>query len=374
MKLFPAVAGAVVLALGTAPAQAQQLSRTELTEALKKRDVVIAALEARVAALEAEMAAKAEQVLPPAVATPPLVSVTTATAPATPATAQADDEANLEALSQILLQRGGLVLPPWRYEVIESAAYSNRIVQGLALVQTPEGIPTVADQRLREDQFRASLALRLGLPLSSQIEVFLPYNWIRRSRALGDGSSAVNKGYGIGDLEVALSHQFLREKDGLPALIGGVSWRIPTGEDPFKARLATIATGSGTHQLRGRLTAVKSIDPVVFFGTMSYAHEFATTQNFGRVQTGDAYGLQLGMALALNPDTSMTFGLNQEWRARTKLDKEAVPGTDTVASSLLLGIGQVLTDNLLLDVSFGIGLTRDSPDYIFQITLPLRGR
>ena len=61
-----------------------------------------------------------------------------------PASSGEEDDARLEALSQSLLQRGGLVLSPWKFEVIPSVAYSNRIVQGLALVQTPEGTSTIS--------------------------------------------------------------------------------------------------------------------------------------------------------------------------------------------------------------------------------------
>jgi hypothetical protein len=122
------------------------------------------------------------------------------------------------------------------------------------------------------------------------------------------------------------------------------------------------------------MTALKTSDPLVFFGTLSYAHDLPSVESFGKVQTGDALGLQLGMALSLNPDTSMTFGLSQEFRRRTRLDGEALPGTDTLASTFLIGLGRVISPRLLLDVNLGIGLTRDAPDYVFQLSLPFRFR
>lgn len=211
------------------------------------------------------------------------------------------------------------------------------MVRGLALAETPEGIPTVADQRLREDRLSGTMAARVGLPWSSQIEVQVPYAWRRISRSLGNGVHAVNHGTGIGDVELALSHQFFREKDWRPALIGGVSWQFATGQDPFRARVPSVAAGSGMDELRVRLTAIKSSDPLVFFVTLAYAHDLPADESFGKVRAGDAIEVDLGTVLALNPDTSMTFGLAQVFRGRTRVDGVPLPGTDTVASTLDLG-------------------------------------
>lgn len=372
-----------ILAIGAAslcavPAHTQPLTRKELAEALKLRDEVIAALQARVAKLEQERTEQTGQTQASSIVAAdqvkPVTGAMGAAATVASSSAPTDDDVALQSLSRTLVERGSLILSPWQMEIIPSFAYSNRVVQGLALVQTPEGIPTVADQRLREDQVRGTMALRLGLPLASQIEVRVPYSWLRTSRALGDGTSAVNSGSGIGDVEVALSHQLFREKGWRPALVGGVSWRFSTGRDPFRIRVASVATGSGTDEFRGRLTALKSSDPIVFFATLSYAHDLRAHESFGTVQNGDAIGLDLGAALALNPDTSLTFGLSQEFQKSTRVDVNSLPGTDKINSSLELGFAQVVSPRLLLDLSLGVGLTRDAPDYVFQVALPFRFR
>ncbi len=377
MKLLTPILAIGAASLCAVPAHAQPLTRKELTEALKQRDEVIAALQARVAKLEQERAGHAGQTQASPVAADqanPVTSATGAAGTVVPSTTSAEDDVALQSLSRSLVERGGLILSPWQIEIIPSFAYSNRVVQGLALVQTPEGIPTVADQRLREDQIRGSMALRLGLPLANQVEVRVPYSWLRTSRALGDGTSAVNSGSGIGDVEVALSHQFFREKGWRPTLVGELSWRFATGRDPFRIRVASVATGSGADELRGRLTALKSSDPIVFFATLSYAHDLRAHESFGTVQNGDSIGLDLGAALALNPDTSMTFGLSQEFQKSTRVDGSSLPGTDRINSSLELGFAEVISPRLLLDLSLGVGLTHDAPDYVFQVALPFRFR
>ncbi|MDB5465292.1 MAG: hypothetical protein JWQ46_54, partial [Phenylobacterium sp.] len=184
----------------------------------------------------------------------------------------------------------------------------------------------------------------------------------------------VNEGSGLGDVELALSHQFLRESGWRPDLVGGVSWRFATGRDPFSARLAAVTPGSGVEEFGARVTAVKSSDPMVFFATLSYAHDLAAHEAGGVVQPGDAMGLALGGVLAVSPGTSLTVGLAQDFRARTQIDGVGAPGSDTTAASLQLGLDRVLAPNILLDVTLGVGLTRDAPDYALQVSLPIRFR
>lgn len=366
-----AVLGLAVLGLTAAaqPAPAQPLTRADLVQALADRDRRIADLERRLAELERQRGA------PPVAAAPPATTLpNSAATPAAPA-GRGDEEAELAALSRTLVQRGGLVLPPWSFEVVPSVAYANREVQGLALASTPEGIPTVVDQRLRADQARAALGLRLGLPWNSQIEAHIPYAWLRESRSLGNGVHGVNEDSGIGDVQLAVSHQFFREKEGWrPDLLGALSWRFPTGQDPFRAGVAAVAPGSGLQEFGARLTALKSSDPMVFFGTLSYAHDLGKDVPGGHIQTGDVIGLDLGAVLAVSPETSITFGLSQDFRGRTQVDGLGAPGTDTVASTLQLGFDRVLTRRLLFDLTLGVGLTRDAPDYAIQISLPYRFR
>jgi hypothetical protein len=351
--------------LAAGPLRAQPLTREDLVQALAQRDRQIADLEHRLAELERARAAPPIATIP---ASSPSGSATGL------ATAPADEEAELAALSRALVQRGGLVLPPWRAEFIPSFTYSNREVQGLALAPTPEGIPTVADQRLRQDQLRATAALRLGLPWASQIEVRVPYAWLRQSRALGDGTHAVNNGSGFGDVELALSHELFREKGWRPDLTGALSWRFPTGRDPLKARVAAVSPGTGVDEFGARLTALKSSDPMVFFGALSYAHALASKSTASTIQMGDAIGLDIGAVLAVSPVTSMTFALAQEFRSRTQVDHIGAPGSDTAAASLQLGFDRVLTPQLLLDLTLAVGLTRDAPDYAVQLSLPFRFR
>jgi hypothetical protein len=56
------------------------------------------------------------------------------------------------------------------------------------------------------------------------------------------------------------------------------------------------------------------------------------------------------------------------------VDGKAIPGGNGVAAVALFGIDQVLSSRVLIDLSLGVGLTRDAPDYTFMISVPIRLR
>jgi hypothetical protein len=278
----------------------------------------------------------------------------------------------LEALTRGLVQRGALVLPQWSLEVVPSLSYSHSQIQGLVLAETPEGVPTVSDQRQRDDSAEARVAVRLGLPWLSQIEVRLPVDWKRQDSALGDGTNVVNSETYVGDVEVELSHQFLTEKGWWPNLVGAFAWRFPTGQDPYGVPVANLASGGGVNTFTGRLTALKSFDPLVVFSTLAYSGNLGRHESFGDVHPGEVIDWQMGAILAVNPGTSLSFTFIQDFKGQTRVSGMPIAGSDGVAAVAQFGIDQVLSSRALLDVTLGVGVTRDAPDYQVMVSVPVR--
>lgn len=349
--------------IGAAPVHAQAVSVEQLQSALRERDATISALEKRIAALEAASRSGATAPTGLEAAAPPQLNPS-------PGADRGDEE--LQALSRGLVQQGLLVLPKGQFEVAPSLSYSHSQKQGLVLVDTPEGISIVSSQRQRQDAFDGALTLRYGLPWRSQIQLRVPYSWRHAESALGDGTVVKNHDTHIGDIEVELAHQLVREGHGWPGLTAAVSWRIPTGRDVFHAASANVATGSGTHQVAGRITAFKSLDPLVAYGSLSYSYTFSRKEDFGRVNPGNTVGLTLGALLAVSPDTSLDFAFTQQFVGHTKVDGQSIAGSQGVAAVAQFGVDQLLSSRSLLSATLGIGLTNDAPDYQFLVSMPIR--
>jgi hypothetical protein len=367
----------LAVALPATSAWSKPPTEEEFLRTLAERDRVIAALEKRVEALEGAQhgAPQLAQASPaPAVQAPLANSAPTASPqPAVRQSASvSDDDVALQALSRTLVARGALVMPEWGFELAPGVQYSHNQNSGLVLEPTPEGIPTVDSQRLREDSIKATVTARLGLPWDSEIELRAPFSWTEENVTLGDGTHQANHSFDIGDVEAEFSNQVLRTDGLLPDLVAAASVRVPTGRDPFRASIPDLASGQGTYEVGGRLTALESADPMVFFATLTYAHEFSKDEPIGRVRPGSTIGLDMGGILAVSPQTSLTLGFTQAFTGQTLIDGISVPGTDRVPAALDFGVDYVLRPNTLLDFSLAVGVTNDAPNYSILVSLPIR--
>jgi len=130
--------------------------------------------------------------------------------------------------------------------------------------------------------------------------------------------------------------------------------------------------GSGHDAFVARLTATKRLDPMVFVGSLS--HVWSRPENVAGVdvRTGDVNGASLRAILAASPDVSVRAGLSFARTGKLRLNGSTVAGSASTASVLELGTSVVLNRSMLLDVSLGVGLTGESPDLAFGVSLPMR--
>jgi hypothetical protein len=148
-----------------------------------------------------------------------------------------------------------------------------------------------------------------------------------------------------------------------------------TARDPFGFDdKEEIPFGTGFHTLSASLTGVSLLDPVVLFGSLTYTEALAARKNTGRIDPGDSIGLQLGIALALNLETSLSFAFDQAFTDRTRVDGVEVPGTYVNTGTFSIGFSRSLPSGLSLDTSLAIGLSEDSPDLQLNFSAPLRPR
>jgi hypothetical protein len=362
---------AVALALCTAGAQAQGTRVQELERHLQERDKVIAELLERVEALERRIGVRR-----PATDTAEAPKEDTAPRSETdlarksnraPGTVVVEEGAAERALERSLTRAGALLLPSGVLEIEPGFTYARREDATPRFV-TSGGNVFAGEAEINANSLTADLALRLGLPWDSQLEMGLPYRWrdVESVTSVGfaptDASS--QSGAGLGDVRVGLAKTLRREDLWRPDLVGRITWDTDSG----RAQENGVPLGGGFHELRGSLTAIKRQDPLVFVGGLSYEHVFEKDQ----IQPGRILSANFGSFIALSPETSLRLQLFGSYQNETRFLGREIPGSDQTVSTFVVGGSTLLARGTLLNLSLGIGLTDDADDLSITLSLPIR--
>jgi hypothetical protein len=378
-------------AAGATQAQPKDAIDVKLQDALRERDAIIRNLLERVSQLERRLnigdttPSKTEenQVPTPSSASSAVTSVVSTS------TYDSTERQATEALDQALIVRGGLLLPSGTLEIDNTTSYfsasSDHVtVDGFALLPVLV-VGDITSQRVREDFLLPTFTARLGLPHKLQMDFRVPYGYelIRSVDANNDQTSSSS--FGLGDISASVSRQITTEHGRMPDMLANVLFKSTTGKDAFNLTSSQVALGTGFNALQGNLTLAKSSDPVVFFGNLSYTANLAanhtvsandpnnpTATMVGHFKPGDAVGFQIGSILALNPETSMTLGWDQRFTRATQLNGADLPASYLVEGTLRLGMSYLYAPGRTLDLSFGVGLTPDTPNLQLSVGLPFR--
>jgi hypothetical protein len=354
-----------------------------LEQELQLRDRIIRNLLERVNALEdrqTKPASESETVAPaPAQPQPESEPPLPAVAPVLPPAPAEDRLAQLRAsaaFERTLIQRGGLLLSPYVWELEPSVSYSHSssdhvVIDGFTVAQVLV-VGDIFNERVDRDTFQAALTTRLGLSGDSQVELRVPYAMVREKVYNAQSQESSSETTALGDIELAFSHQFRRGADSEASLLGSLRWKLATGDDPFEATQRTATFGSGYHSLQATVTSILTSDPVVFFGGLSYTANLPVSKSVGRIDPGDSYGFQAGVALSLNMDTSLSIGWEQRFTQNTEVDHQRIPGSYLNSGSITFGVSHTTYEGRTYDVNANIGLTRDSPDAQITLAVPFR--
>ena len=252
----------------------------------------------------------------------------------------------------------------------------------------------------------ATLTGRYGMSRRMEVEAKVPYVYIHSdtvSREIFTGSAQDRvfnaRGSGIGDVEVTGRYQLNRGGPDKPFYIAWLRYKSRTGQDLFDVTTDCVTrcvanttgtglpldlpTGSGFNAVQPGLTWLYPSDPVVFFGSFSYLHNFkrsnvsrrvlgGQTEFLGDIKAGDIIGFNLGMGLALNEKAAISIGYDQSIVGKTKQDGREVAGAvRTTLGTLLLGGTYRFSDRMSLNVALGVGVTRDTPDLTLTARVPI---
>ena len=265
---------------------------------------------------------------------------------------------------------------------------------------------TISIDQIKSDIFTFDPTIRYGITDRLFVDANLPYLYrtsnFRSGGAGGSASALIEstvRDQGLGDFSIGASYRVFAETLKRPDVVVSARMKFPTGRDPFGVEFVevansegnlevpeSLATGTGVYGASLGVAVLKTLDPMVVFGNLTYFRNFSRDFDDidenpgdipGRVDIGDAWQFGAGLAFALNDKSSISMSYSQRVIERTHLtpdgqDRRAVVGSQANVGVANLGATFSLGPKLALVTNVGIGLTDDSPDMSVAIRLPFR--
>lgn len=303
----------------------------------------------------------------------------------------------------VLTPRGKLVVEP-SYQFGYSSADRVALIGYTVIPAILIGL--IDARQVKTTTQTGAMALRYGLTNRFELELRVPYVYghtdtISREIFTGSATDKVftASGHGIGDIEATARYQLNDGGADRPYYVGWLRFKSRTGRDPFEVTTDCVQrcvqnatgtglplqlpTGSGFYSLQPGVTWLFPSDPVVFFGNLSYLHNFPRhdvsrtvllggKEPLGTVRVGDIVDVSVGMGLALNDKASISIGYDQSFVGITKQNGQTVSGSaKSVLGTLLLGGSYRFNDKRSMNFTLGVGVTRDTPDATVTVRVPM---
>lgn len=284
-----------------------------------------------------------------------------------------------------LLKAGTLVVQP---SIEYNTTTLNRVVlEGFTVIPAIT-IGSIDIREVDRDVLVGAATVRVGVTDLIELGARVPFVYRDDStttRPIGTGASAditTNvSGNGLGDVEFS-GHLQVLSGNGWPFVILNGRVKVPTGKDPFDVSLdangleTELPTGTGFWGLEPGVTVLFSSDPVVFFGSASYLFNLPgtkTLQTTGAsidVDPGDAARFSFGMGFAINESASFSLGYEHSFVFESEVDGAEVVGSSLQVGSLLIGGSYRVSENTTVNLSVGVGATKEAPDVSLSLRIP----
>jgi hypothetical protein len=278
--------------------------------------------------------------------------------PAQPAIAEAEtgdrEEEAREAQRQldIFLRRQKLLFQAGELEIDFGAVYAKESLGGLGTRSVNAGV--TARYGVADD-----IELNLTVPLR-YVEEFDRFQLERLSPVPARGDDRRPSSVGLGDINWAIRYAALREEGLIPDVVVALNAKSTTGDEDRNLRTGNWNVGS-------TVTLIKTIDPVVFFGSLGYT---ATLED-DDVNPGDEIPYSAGLGFSLNDRVSFSTTLSAlAVRRSSGSDPEDQSSGSADISLLQFATTVRLMRGLFIEPFVAFGLTEESPDFVVGISVP----
>lgn len=196
---------------------------------------------------------------------------------------------------------------------------------------------------------------------------------------------------GIGDISLSLRWQPWPVRLGAVNTTFSTSLSLPTGTSPYKIDTEnSVATGSGTPSYSLGVNFNKTIDPIIAYGGISLGRAFDKTglnqrrgdQFLQAVRPKVSLSYSMGIGYALSYGVSLNMGFQHSFGSKTILEFSNQSRAESSASTssfesigghnalFNISAGFRTSPGTVMSINLGVGLTRESPDFVLGFSLP----
>jgi hypothetical protein len=204
------------------------------------------------------------------------------------------------------------------------------------------------------------------------------------------GTQFSGTAFGIGDISLGARYQPFVQNPAGPTFTLTSTLSLPTGRSPYDQIVGqNTSTGNGFASANVGVNASQVFDPVVLYGSLGFGASKSVT-NLHQYNPADgsiltslrpgktiSFGAGFTYALSYNVSTSVSFQENVTTASRiTIVDANNDPVTARSTSMqtgavMNFGLGLRLNPKTTINLTAGVGLTVDSPDFTLGLNMPL---
>lgn len=175
--------------------------------------------------------------------------------------------------------------------------------------------------------------------------------------------------WALGDISAGLQYQLTEEYAEWPAVSLSLSLSAPTGQKhyyhPDDTWLDPLSNGAGHWSLAPGIAFVRSSDPGMLFGGISYRASLGRNIDGYKVRPGDGLTAYLGVGFALNERLSLGSRLSLAHYRNMQVDGQSVAGSSKDPLDLSLSMSYRVFERWTLSPQVTFGLNDEAgPAYI----------
>lgn len=221
-------------------------------------------------------------------------------------------------------------------------------------------------------------SIRYGVLPGVETSLTVPAYIATRSTQLTPFSTFTTDIKAMGDVSGQVTASLFKETIDWPGVFGYVAVAAPTGPNPYWIEPGQKPYGqpinplyftqsSGHWNGTVGVTFLKTLEPIILFGGLSYTHYLKRDYAGAIIQPADRYGYNFGFGLAVSERTMIGASVQGIYQQNIVMDGIPRNGTSSEAVILNLSLTQRISMGFYFEPSVGIGMTSDAPSATLSV-------